>query len=101
MDILRLYLLFVAGIILSLLVPLAAKWLKEARKEDVRGVGNTLAKVWTLAKPYVKVAVGSAIVGMILVVIFLVSKGDAKAIAWHNAVIYGFGWDSLLQKLNA
>jgi len=101
MDIVRLYLLFVAGIILSLLVPLAVKWLKEARKAAVRGAGNMLSQVWTLAKPYLKVAAGSAIVGLVLVVIFLVSKGDAKTIAWYNAVIYGFGWDSLLHKFSA
>ena len=70
MNAVELYVLFVAGIVLSLLVPIAAKWLKEART-SLGARGDALSALWTLALPYVKIAAGSAILGLALLLIFL------------------------------
>ena len=99
MSVWTLYLLFVVGILLSLLLPVMLKWLREARDTSNRGFGDVWPKVWAFIKPYVKIAVSSAVVGLALVIVFLAANGKSENVAWYNAIIYGFGWDSAVQKL--
>jgi len=99
MSVWTLYLLFVFGILLSLILPVMMNWLKEARDSSNRAVGDVWPKVWTFIQPYVKIAVSSAVVGLALVIVFLAANGQSENVAWYNAIIYGFGWDSAVQKL--
>jgi hypothetical protein len=100
MTILELYLLFVAGILLSVLVPIGAKWIKESRSSLDDKEGTPFGRALAVAGPYIRVAAGSAIVGLVLVLIFLASGTKIQDIAWYNAMLYGYGWDSTLQKVS-
>lgn len=99
MTLLQLYLLFVAGILLSILVPVAIKWIREAREAMSRGTGDVIKKVFLFAKPYLLFGIGSLIIGFLLVLIFYSTGADAKNTTWFNAVLYGYAWDSTIQKL--
>jgi len=99
MSVWALYLLFVVGILLSLLLPVMLRWLKEARDTSNRTFGDIWPRVWAFIWPYVKIAISSAVVGLALVIVFLAANGSPDKVAWYNAIIYGFGWDSAVQKL--
>jgi len=101
MTVWTLYLLFLAGIVLSLLLPVMLRWLRDVQQKASKGTAAIWPKLWTFVKPYVKIAVASAVVGFALVLLFLALNGDPKSITWYNAIVYGFGWDSAVQKLLA
>jgi hypothetical protein len=97
MSFATLYGLFVAGIILSVLVPIAVKWVTDAQKDF--GKGSILRTVWNFAKPILKFAAGSAILGAILLLVFLAGGTNVTDVTWYNAILYGYGWDATLQKI--
>jgi hypothetical protein len=97
MNLWEIYGLFVAGIILSVIVPIALRWVKTAT--DTAKKGAIMTTIWTFAGPYIKVAIGSAIVGFLLLLVFLGTSPDLNKLAWYNAVLYGYGWDATLQKI--
>ena len=96
MPFLRLYGLFFLGILLSVVFPVAVRWV--LAMTDTMEHGAWWDRVVTFAKPYVMLAVGSAVIGFMLVLAFLQMGGDTDKVTWFNAVIYGYGWDSTLQK---
>jgi hypothetical protein len=61
--------------------------------------GAVLDRVIRFAMPFIRLAIGSAVIAFVLLLGFMQAGGDPEKIAWFNAVIYGFGWDSTLQKL--
>jgi hypothetical protein len=92
-----LYLYFISGIVLSLLVPIAWKWLKEA--QGGIGKGPIMDRVIAFATPIVKVAVASAIIGALLLLVFLGAGARVEETTWFQAILYGYAWDSTLQKI--
>jgi hypothetical protein len=94
---LQLFFEFFLGIVLSVVLPIGIKWLKEAQDTATKG-GMLMGRVKAFATPYAKVGLGSAIVGAMLVAVFLAAGGKAEETPWYNAVLYGFAWDSVLQK---
>src|SRR5688572_16345198 len=96
MMIAQIYLLFVLGIALSVVVPLAARWVSEARNSISKGTSSIL---WSYAQPVLKVAVGSAILGVILLLVFMAGGADLSQTTWYHAMLYGYGWDATLQKI--
>jgi len=93
----ELYLWFVVGIVFSVIVPIVAKWLRAAQKKALPSA-SFLQQVWGIAGPYVKIAVASLIVGFVLLAMY--RSGGGKAIeAWYQAFLYGYAWDSTLQKI--
>jgi hypothetical protein len=98
MSNLELFFWFYVGILLSLFVPIAVKWLHEFREQTSKGGGDLLVKVWHFTKPILKVGVGSAILGFILLAILLAT--NVKITTWYAAMIVGYSWDSTLQKFS-
>jgi hypothetical protein len=98
MTVLKLFLLFFAGIVLSVVVPIGAKCVvKEAR--DTPAKGGTWDRVMAYARPVLRMSVGSAILGIQLVIIFLEGGAKAEEVASFNAILHGYGWDATLQKI--
>jgi formate hydrogenlyase subunit 3/multisubunit Na+/H+ antiporter MnhD subunit len=95
----QLFLWFYLGIILSLVAPIALRWLRELtgqKRPEAKGIGND---IWNFARPYLKTAIASAVVGFLLLLVFLAAGNDPRETLWYNAVLYGYAWDSTLQKL--
>ncbi len=101
MDAFNLYACFVAGIVLSVVVPVAARMVGAARTSFGHGLwSDALTKVWLFARPLLLLSAGSAILGIIVLVMYLSANPDANP-EWNDAVLYGFGWDSTLQKVKS
>jgi uncharacterized membrane protein len=101
-NLLTIYGFIVIGIIISVIIPilrtLLPKPTREALKEAIRGEKGTPTR-WAIfseaAMPYFYLAIFS-VVTAVIVLAYLGS--GASGITWGNAVIYGFTWDSILQK---
>lgn len=92
-----LYIWFVVGIVFSVIVPIVAKWLRAVQTKTLP-VGTIWSQVWEIAGPYVKIAVASLIVGFVLLAMYR-SGGGQDIKAWYQAFLYGYAWDSTLQKI--
>jgi hypothetical protein len=96
MTIFQLYLLFVAGILLSILLPVAKKWVKAAQDP---GAEHGIGEVLKIIKPYALAGIGSAVIGFALLLLFYQTSTEPEKTTWFNAMLYGYAWDSTLQKL--
>ncbi|MCC5600632.1 hypothetical protein [Nostoc favosum] len=97
----ELYVWFVAGILLSTLVPVAVKWIKEVSDTTSHGFGDQLAKVWHFAKPYFRAMLGSMVLGLLILALYRSGQGGQAGIKhWATALIYGYSWDSTVQKIS-
>lgn len=103
-NLLTVYGFIALGIIISVIIPILRTLLpRPTRDELVRRIsgkgGGGKPTFWTIfsvaARPYFYLAIFS-IVTAVIVVAYLGSA--ASGITWANAVIYGFTWDSILQK---
>jgi hypothetical protein len=93
---------FLAGILLSLALPIAIKYLNEFKKSiSAKGAGHMLAHVWSFARPYVFATLASSIIGFFLLVIYRagVVKDQGVIDSWAKAVFFGYAWDSTIQKI--
>ena len=105
-SLLRIYGFIVIGIIISIIIPILRTLLpKPARNALAKAITDRkeTPTFWAVfseaARPYFYLAIFS-IVTAVIVLAYLSSSGSsaASSIAWSNAVIYGFTWDSVLQK---
>jgi hypothetical protein len=88
---------FEAGIMLSLFVPIATRALKTFVQATTKK-GARWQRFWAFAKPYVGVAVASAVLAFFLLVVY--KAGDQQFIDnWAKAVLFGYAWDSTVQKI--
>src|SRR5688572_8696454 len=87
---------FTAGILASVLVPVAVRWIKDVRDKTRRGAGDITRRLWQFAVPYIKLGIGSAIVAGLLLAIYLAGGGDASP-PWYNAMLYGYAWNTTLE----
>ncbi|MFL9458130.1 hypothetical protein AB0758_44795 [Tolypothrix bouteillei VB521301_2] len=95
-----LYLWVVVGVLLSTLLPIAAKWLREINNEDTKGLGDIAKKVGTFAQPYFKIMLASMIISLLALAVYRAGLGGNAVIDnWAKAVIYGYTWDSTFQKV--
>ena len=96
----KLFAWIVMGVVISVVLPIFVKWLKEVSDQQSKGTGDVVKKVWTFTKPYLKVALASAGIGFVALIIYRAGFGGDNAIdSWAKAVIYGYTWDSTFQKV--
>ncbi|GJD17636.1 hypothetical protein RIVM261_025920 [Rivularia sp. IAM M-261] len=94
-----LYFWVVVGILISVLMPVFVKWMKDIREDTSKSVGDWIKKAWELAKPYVKAMLGSMVLGLFVLAIYRAGLGGDKVIdTWAKALLYGYTWDSTFQK---
>lgn len=105
-SLLEIYGFIVIGIIISIIIPILRTLLpksnREALAKTLRGTDEKKelkfgAVAFEAAKPYLYLAIFS-IVTAVIVLAYLDSSASKITIVWSNAVIYGFTWDSVLQK---
>ena len=101
-SLLKIYGFIVIGIIISVIIPILRKLLPKPPAEVLSAIKTATRKeptFWTIffeaARPYFYLAIFS-IVTAVIVLAYLGSS--AYGIAWSSAVIYGFTWDSIVQK---
>lgn len=94
-----LYLWMVIGVIISVVLPIFIKWMKEISDTVSRGAGDVMANVWQFAKPYIKIAVASAVIGLIALAVYRAGLAGDKIDNWAKALLYGYVWDSTFQKV--
>jgi len=98
----KLFLWIVVGVVLSVLLPIVVKWIKEFTDTEGKNTGDVSAKVWNFAKRYIKVAVASVLIAFFALVLYRAGMGGEDVInTWFKAVVYGYVWDSTFQKLRA
>jgi len=101
-----------AGVVLSVVVPVLARSVKQEFQttrtmrmvgppsrpswtvELLKILGKAIAAVWPRIRPYLTLIAFSAVVG-ILIIAFMGDKLDS----WQKAFITGYLWDSTLQKI--
>jgi len=88
-----------AGIIISLLLPVAVNTLKSARLEGLEAkpsLGMRIAAAWDRygGNRYLGIALAAAFVAVVLV--FLLGLEFSKS---RDAILAGFAWESLINKL--
>lgn len=86
---LEIYLYCVAGIIVSIVLPILKGLLPKPA-----GVATGATAFWDFAKPYLIVGLFSLITGLLIVAF----TGDTLT-DWRAAVLAGYAWDSTLQKI--
>jgi hypothetical protein len=85
----------VAGILISLVLPVLSAYVKEI----FRPGGPLLASagLWQYAKPYLVTSI-FALTTALLILAYIVKSGG-KVESWAEGLLYGFAWDSILQKI--
>ena len=91
MTLLNTYLLCVAGIIVSILLPILKALLPKPLGVDA----NSGKAFWDFAKPYLIVGLFSLITGLLIVAFTWGTITDPRA-----AILAGYAWDSTLQKIS-
>lgn len=100
-GLLKIYGFIVIGIIISVIIPILRALLPRPRNALVKAIKDrdetpTFRAIFSeAARPYFYLAIFS-IVTAVIVLAYLGS--GVSSITWANAVIYGFTWDSILQK---
>lgn len=82
----------VAGVLLSVAVPIAVKTLRPKTSTESHGDGWFKTTVW----PYLKYTLASLVIGFLALVIF--KYGGGSFAAWPQALMTGYLWDSTFQK---
>jgi hypothetical protein len=83
----------VLGIVISVILPILRQSLPKPK--EGKFLGKRFAeRIWPIAEPYVYLGIASLVIG-VLVVAF---SGESLA-DWKAALLLGFSWDSILQKL--
>jgi len=94
------YLLVVAGILMSVMVPWALRWLVELAppvKSVLMRRGYRFESFATFIKPILKFAAAAAILAPLLLVAAKALNKDVTEP--YQAVLLGYLWDSTLQKI--
>ena len=86
------FLLVVLGIIISIALPILRAMLPKVPKMALQDLHSEL---WSVARPYVIVLIFS-ILAAFIVMAYL--GNSVPNIEWFTAIIYGFTWDSFIQK---
>jgi len=92
MNFLDVYPYVVVGIVISFILPI----LRQAIPKTTRALGarGFLQTIWPIAKPYIIILIFS-LFSAILIVAYI---GDTLT-DWRAALLAGFSWDSLMQKI--
>jgi hypothetical protein len=80
------------GIAASLIIPTLSKLLPLPGRVPLTAA--ILTTIWRVAQPFV----GTAALSVVVATIVLASARGA-GLAWYDAVLLGYAWDSTLQKL--
>ena len=84
----------VLGIVISVILPILRQSLPKPKPNE-RFAGQQFGeRIWPIAEPYVYLNIASLVIG-VLVVAF---SGESLA-DWKAALLLGFSWDSILQKM--
>lgn len=84
------------GILLSIVLPMLRVLLPSPPAGGKAVAGETRSyfqRVWPVLKPYLVVALFSALTGIIIV-----AFANESLKVWHVALLAGYAWDSTLQK---
>jgi ABC-type uncharacterized transport system permease subunit len=86
----------VAGIVISILLPVLWKAVRVyfPANANVAGLGPGVESIWTVLKPYLILGLASALTALVLMFALGAEVASAKA-----AMLAGYAWDSTLQKL--
>lgn len=84
----------VLGIAISVILPILKKAIPQPSTDSKYFDASLGARVWPIAKPYVIIGIVSLIIGILVVAI----SGDTLE-DWTTALMAGFTWDSILQKV--
>ena len=83
------YLIVVAGILISVALPILRKYFPQ---RDAQIIGRNF---WRVARPYVAVGAFS----LLMAVVVVASLEDVLSLDWKVALITGIGWDSIWQRV--
>ena len=87
------YFCVVAGIVISLILPILRRALPKSEYAAAGDAGSRIEVVWTIAKPYLAIGCFSALTGILIVAM----AGETMS-EWRMALLSGYGWDSTIQK---
>jgi hypothetical protein len=92
------YIACAAGVVLSVIIPILAKAVRQqfdvGGPADVSGIGLFWRAVWQSSRRYI--VLGSFSLAVALLIVALV--GDTLK-TWQTALVAGYLWDSTLQKI--
>lgn len=98
MDFLQTYMACAGGVILSIVVPVLAKAVRQqfntGGPAQLGGVGVFVRAVWQWLRPYIILGAFSLAVALLIVTF----SGELLR-TWQAALIAGYLWDSTLQKI--
>lgn len=84
----------VLGIAISVVLPILKKAIPTPSRESKYANEALTSRIWPIAKPYVIIGIVSLIIGILVVAISGNTLED-----WTTALMAGFTWDSILQKV--
>jgi uncharacterized membrane protein YidH (DUF202 family) len=87
MDIVMEFVAILIGVVLSIVVPVAIRWIKAARKKE-------RFDLWQILKPYLMMAVAAIILSFAILVLNQDLVDNFKA-----GILLGFGWESFFASL--
>jgi hypothetical protein len=87
MDVVMEFLAIFIGVVLSIVVPVALKWIRAAQKKE-------RFDLWAILKPYLMIAVAAVILSFAILVLNQDLVDNFKA-----GILLGFGWESFFASL--
>ncbi len=89
------YIWILIGIIVSLSLPVLSAEVRTIFKTEVTEIAAP--QFWYILKPYLVTSIFAMLTALVLLASIVRSGG--KINSWADALLYGFAWDSILQKL--
>jgi hypothetical protein len=89
------FLWIVGGILLSMIVPIVVKTLREPYPEGLEE--SRFVQFVQILTPYAKYAIASLVLGVLTLAIVRRSGGSFQF--WHEALMLGYFWDATVQKV--
>jgi len=98
MSFLQAYIACAGGIVLSIIIPVLAKAVREqfntGGTAELSGLNIIARAIWRIVRPYVVLGVFSLAVALLIIAF----TGETLR-TWQTALIAGYLWDSTLQKI--
>lgn len=92
------FLWLVLGIIISLVLPILSAQVKQIFAPAI-GPAISMTSLWQQAKPFIVTSLFAILTAVVILASIVKSGGSISS--WADALLYGFAWDSILQKLLA
>jgi len=104
MDDLGLLAFTALGILASIVLPILSRAVRQLTRPDVEqhSLKRRLRRLWRTARPYVLVGLFSVVTGAVVLAVYktTVPPGQPGLVnSWSRAFLYGYTYDSTLQKL--